>query len=118
MNSSPTDWPAQWLRGPLPLCVLRTIAQEQHVHGYGITQSLEIAGLGRLGGGTLYPLLGRLERDGYVDTTWVPGDSGPARKTYAITTTGAAYLESEADAWVRFTNTTMALLAPREEARS
>ena len=116
MTRTSADWPAQWLRGPLPLCVLHTIAAEQPVHGYGITRALEMSGLGSIGGGTLYPLLGRLERDGLVETAWVPGDSGPARKTYAITSAGTSYLSQEAAAWMQFTKMTTELLSSRVEA--
>lgn len=115
MTTSSADWPAQWLRGPLPLCALHTIAENQPIHGYGITRALETAGLGAIGGGTLYPLLSRLERDGLVETSWVPGDSGPARKTYSITRKGADHLDSESAAWTRFTNITTALLQARTE---
>lgn len=118
MQRTPEDWPAQWLRGPLPLCVLSIIAAEQPVHGYGITRTLEAAGLGTIGGGTLYPLLGRLERDGLVRTDWVPGDGGPARKTYAITEIGVDRLSLDVAAWSRFAEATATLLASREESRS
>lgn len=110
------EWPAQWLRGPLPLCTLRVIAQHAPLHGYAITQHLEQAGLGTITGGTLYPLLGRLERDGLVTTDWVAGASGPAKKVYTLTGPGAERLEADADRWRRFTTTTTTLIA-KEEAR-
>lgn len=105
------EWPAQWLRGPLPLCTLRVIAQHAPLHGYAITQRLEQAGLGSIGGGTLYPLLGRFERDGLVTTGWVAGANGPARKVYALTDLGAERLKVDADRWCRFSKTTTTLIA-------
>jgi len=111
MSEERIEWPAQWLRGPLPLCVLRVIAGEQPVHGYGIQRALETAGFGTIGGGTLYPMLGRLERDGYVVTEWVAGGSGPARKTYAITPAGEKHLALASSLWARFTHTTTTLMA-------
>lgn len=115
-TESTQEWPAQWLRGPLPLCTLRVIAQHAPLHGYAITQRLEQAGLGSIGGGTLYPLLGRFERDGLVTTDWVAGTNGPARKVYALTELGSKRLEADADRWHRFSKTTTTLIT-MEEAR-
>ena len=105
------EWPAQWLRGPLPLCALQVIARHAPLHGYAITQRLEEAGLGNIGGGTLYPLLGRFERDGLVSTDWVAGANGPARKVYVLIETGAQRLQTEAERWRRFAEITTTLLA-------
>lgn len=104
------EWPAQWLRGPLPLCVLRIIAQYAPLHGYAITQRLEEAGLGVIKGGTLYPLLGRFERDALVSTDWMPGANGPAKKVYALTELGSERLEAEAVRWRQFSTTTTHLI--------
>lgn len=116
MTGPTPEWPAQWLRGPLPLCALRVIAQHAPLHGYAITQYLERAGLGTIGGGTLYPLLGRFERDGLVTTDWVAGASGPAKKVYTLTNLGMQRLEIDADRWRRFSETTTALIT-KEEVR-
>ena len=111
------EWPAQWLRGPLPVCVLRVVAEYGPLHGYAITQHLEHAGLGTIGGGTLYPLLGRLERDGLVTTDWVAGANGPARKVYALTDLGAQRMAADSDRWRRFSEITTTLIT-KEGARS
>lgn len=110
-SDPPQEWPAQWLRGPLPLCALRVIAEHALLHGYAITQRLQEAGLGSIGGGTLYPLLGRFERDGLVTTDWVAGAKGPAKKVYALTDLGAERLREDADRWRRFSETTTTLIA-------
>lgn len=107
----PIEWPAQWLRGPLAMCVSEVIAVHGPLHGYGITQILEESGLGTIGGGTLYPLLGRLERDDIVTTDWEAGLSGPAKKMYTITADGLQNLAAEKAKWREFTRTTHELLA-------
>lgn len=107
---SDLPWPPQWLRGALPLCALRIVADHGPLHGYGITRRLEAGGLGDIGGGTLYPLLGRLERDGLVTADWVAGGGGPARKVYAVTEAGAAELAAQGRLWHRFATTTTALI--------
>ena len=98
-------WPAQWLRGPLPMCVLRVLA-DSPAHGYAIARELEALGLGTIGGGTLYPVLNRLQRDGLLTAQWVAGEGGPGRKMYELTPDGAAELSELATKWRRFAEVT------------
>lgn len=109
------EWPAQWLRGPLPLCVLRVISQHAPLHGYAITQRLEEAGLGTIKGGTLYPLLGRFERDALVTTEWVAGPHGPAKKVYSLTDLGVERLQAETERWLLFSTRTTTLITSEGE---
>lgn len=102
-------WPSQWLRGPLPLCAL-AIIREGPLHGYGIATALGDAGLGAITGGTLYPMLGRLERDGLIEAEWIAGGSGPARKVYRITEGGERALVEEAARWDRFATITRSIV--------
>ena len=104
-------WPAQWLRGPLPLCVL-DVVQASAAHGYAIATSLEEMGLGTVGGGTLYPILNRLLRDGFLTAEWTAGDGGPGRKVYAITEEGTAELAAQSKLWRRFATISSQALAP------
>lgn len=110
------QWPSEWLRGVMEVCVLR-ILQDGPSYGYAITQRLAGAGLGTVKGGTLYPLLGRLEQAGHVEVEWRPGDGGPGRKFYALTEPGRTEAREQATRWADFTTTTRALLdgapAPR-----
>jgi PadR family transcriptional regulator len=108
------DRRAQWLRGVLDICVLAVLT-EQERYGYDLSQRLEKAGLGRLRGGTLYPLLGRLEEAGLVVTRWQPGEQGPSRKYYGLTPAGHERLAAEAGTWNEFAARVGALL---ESARS
>ena len=107
------SWPPQWLRGPLPLCVLRVV-QSKPAHGYAIATSLEALGLGTVGGGTLYPILNRLQRDGFVIAEWTAGEGGPGRKVYAITPAGTAELTKQTALWQRFANVSSQALAPAD----
>jgi len=104
-------WPAQWLRGPLPLCVLRVL-KDRPAHGYVIAAELERLGLGALGGGTLYPILGRLHRDGLLTAEWTAGDGGPGRKVYALTDVGVQELDVQAERWRRFARITSGIASP------
>src|SRR5512139_310218 len=81
------DRRSQWLRGVLDLCVLALLSGGES-YGYQLAQALESAGIGPIQGGTLYPVLLRLQRTGLVVARWRDGDAGPARKYYDITPAG------------------------------
>jgi len=102
------EWPSEWLRGVLEVCVLR-ILTDGPSYGYAITQALGDAGLGEVKGGTLYPLLGRLEEAGHVEVEWRPGEGGPGRKYFALTAPGRAHARDLSQRWVAFTTITRAL---------
>lgn len=108
------SWPPQWLRGPLPLCVLRVVEREA-AHGYSIVASLEQMGLGTVGGGTLYPILNRLQRGGLLTAQWPAGQGGPGRKVYALTDTGVVELAKQSDRWRHFATITGQALAPQTQ---
>lgn len=102
-------WPGEWLRGALSVCVLRTLA-DGPTYGYAIAQALAASGLGTVKGGTLYPLLTRLEEAGLVDVEWRAGESGPGRKFYTLTASGHAEQQARAADWLAFTDLTRAHL--------
>lgn len=52
--------------------------------------------------GTIYPLLSRLRKDGWVNTSWQESATGPPRRYYSLTSTGRAALELFKGEWVRF----------------
>ncbi len=91
-------WPAPWVRAVLGTAVLAAL-EDGPLHGYAIAVVLADRGLGRPKGGSLYPLLATLESEGAVLATWVQGESGPGRRTYALTDTGRARLAGERRQW-------------------
>ncbi|MGY1702220.1 PadR family transcriptional regulator [Geodermatophilus sp. SYSU D00766] len=106
----PTEtWPAEWMRAALPLVVLAVVAEEE-TYGYAIAQRLQAAGLGAVKGGTLYPVLNRLEQDGLVTSSWREGAGGPGRKFFTITPHGRASLSARVAAWHTFTERAAGLL--------
>jgi PadR family transcriptional regulator, regulatory protein PadR len=100
---------SQWLRGVLDLCVLGLLAGHES-YGYELAQALGAAGLGPIQGGTLYPVLLRLERTGLVAAHWREGGAGPARKYYRLTAAGADTLHRAATEWQGFAEQVGAIL--------
>lgn len=96
------DRQTQWLRGVLDLAVLATLEAAGTSYGYALIQSLTQAGILELKGGTIYPLLARLEQDGLVSSEWRAGAGGPGRKYFTITATGAEVLSRSAAGWTDF----------------
>ena len=115
--SSDQPWPSEWLRGVLEVCVLRVLADGQ-TYGYAIAARLADGGLGVVKGGTLYPLLNRLETAGLVTAQWRAGDGGPGRKYYLLTDDGRQELQNTATQWSRFTEVTGAMVAERQTPTS
>ena len=107
-ETAPT-WPGDWLRGVLELCVLGMLA-DGPTYGYAIAQRLAEAGLGVVKGGTLYPLLTRLETEELVEATWRAGDGGPGRKFFELTARGRAELARREVLWAEFIIRTRRLL--------
>lgn len=113
MSDFEQPWPSEWMRGVLGACVLRAMA-DGPVYGYLIAQRLAEGGFGSIKGGTLYPLLTRLEKAGWVTAEWRPGDGGPGRKYYLLTDEGRAELDSVAQRWARFADLTRDFMAEDE----
>lgn len=101
-------WPTEWLRGVLEVCVLGLLA-DGPTYGYAIAADLAQAGLGTVKGGTLYPLLNRLESGGLVDIEWRAGEGGPGRKYYRLSEAGLGELERQARTWSEFSDLTTSL---------
>jgi len=106
------QWPGEWMRGVLSLCVLAVVA-EGETYGYAVAQRLQAAGLGTVKGGTLYPILTRLEQDGLVTSSWGQGEAGPGRKFFAVTPAGLAALAERTEDWMTFTARATALVTMR-----
>ncbi|MCE7081458.1 PadR family transcriptional regulator [Streptomyces sp. ST2-7A] len=96
-----TDRRASWLKGVLDLLVLACLTEEES-YGYEIARRLEEAGLGTIRGGTLYPVLNRLEEAGLLDAEFRAAERGPGRRYYRLTDAGTAVLREQGAAWAEF----------------
>ncbi|GAA1116506.1 PadR family transcriptional regulator [Arthrobacter flavus] len=89
----------------LSQAVMRVLAGGT-TYGYAISVQLEAAGFGKVKGGTLYPLLARLEAAGLVLVEWRAGEGGPGRKYYELTPSGRRSLAQQTERWTRFVSVT------------
>src|SRR6266542_2507880 len=88
----------QLLRGVLDLCLL-AVMEEGPAYGYEMTKRLRARGLSIVGEGSIYPLLGRLEREGLVETHRAASDGGPPRKYYRPSREGRRALAVGVSEW-------------------
>jgi PadR family transcriptional regulator PadR len=99
------------LRGALDLCLL-AVMNEGPAYGYEMTRQLRDRGLTLVGEGSIYPLLGRLERDGLVETYRAAGTGGPPRKYYRPSDAGRVALALGVSEWRAARDAIDAVLAP------
>ncbi len=91
----------QWLHGFLDLCLL-CLLLERRDYGVGLAQRLADSGFGEIPGGTLYPSLLRLEKQGLVRADWAASDVGPRRKYYELTDAGQDAAAERVAVWREF----------------
>lgn len=82
---------------PLVLAILA----EGESYGYAIRKRVAELSGGELewSDGMLYPVLHRLERNGFVQATWGKSESGRRRKYYRLTKQGRDELERQQRQW-------------------
>ena len=91
------------LQGTLDLLVLKTLSWGP-AHGYGIArwiQQLTDDAL-RVGEGSLYPALHRLEERGWVEAEWRVSEHNRKAKFYRLTAEGRRQLSAEVASWGDF----------------
>ncbi len=90
------------LQGTLDMMVLRAL-QLESMHGWGITERIDqwSEEVLRVGQGTLYPALYRLERQGLITSTWQTTDNNRRARYYALTAAGRKHLTQEIKDWQR-----------------
>ena len=103
-------WLEQLRRGGLDLAILATVSSGPR-YGLSIIQHLEAFTDLVVTEGTIYPILGRLTRDGLLESTWVDGESAHPRKYYRLTRAGEKRLEAMTAEWHTFSKKIDRLLA-------
>ena len=98
-------------RGSLELIVLHLLSPGE-AYGYEIVSKLteQTNGSLEVTDGTLYPVLYRLERAGYVAVRWETPERGVPRKYYQLTDEGRDELERLRQEWTTFAKAMARLL--------
>jgi PadR family transcriptional regulator PadR len=80
-------WITQLRKGLLELLLLNVIAGGES-YGYEIVQRLRGVGEMEVSESTVYPILERLHKDGYVSVRREASPNGPMRRYYSLTVAG------------------------------
>lgn len=82
--------------------LLLSVLLDGETYGYQIIKQMKILSGGHLewSFGMLYPVLHRLEKEGFIVSKWIQSDKGRLRKYYRLTETGRRELEQEKSQWL------------------
>lgn len=88
------------LQGTLDMLILRTLQWgPQHGHGIGVAIRAGSADVLQVEHGSLYPALHRLERRGWIASSWKLSDNKQRAKYYRLTPAGKKQLVAERSRW-------------------
>ena len=90
-------------KGSTELLIL-SLVEERARHGYEIGRLIEqrSGGVVQLHVASLYPLLYRLEKRGWIAGRWVEKDGERRKRHYRLTPEGRKVLASQRDTWREF----------------
>jgi PadR family transcriptional regulator, regulatory protein PadR len=90
-------------KGSAELLIL-SLVENRARHGYEIGQLIELRSQGalRFNVASLYPLLYRLEKRGWIRARWVEKPGQRRRRYYRLTRAGKKMLAAQRDGWREF----------------
>jgi PadR family transcriptional regulator, regulatory protein PadR len=90
------------LQGTLDMLVLKAL-QLEPMHGWGITERIEqwSQKVLQVNQGSLYPALYRLQRQGWISSSWKITENNRRARYYALTAAGRRQLAVEQESWDR-----------------
>jgi transcriptional regulator len=94
------------LQGTLDLLILKALSLGE-MHGLGIARRIEQISRGgfRVGAGSLFPALHRLEEKAWLESAWGESENRRKAKFYRLTRLGRRQLRSETAEWNRLAST-------------
>jgi PadR family transcriptional regulator PadR len=103
MYMPPTSPDHEWKKGSAELLVL-SLLEARPRHGYDISKLIQLRSEGalRFHVTSLYPLLYRLEKRGWVEGRWVEKPDQRRRRYYTLTPQGRKVLRSQRKSWRNF----------------
>ena len=94
---STENFKIQIRKGLLEFCILQIISRDE-VYTSDIIDELKNSKI-LVVEGTVYPLLNRLKKSGYIQHVWRESDRGPPRKYYSITYEGTLHIKELIVSW-------------------
>src|SRR6188474_2702434 len=100
-------------KGSAELLIL-SLVEDQPRHGYDIGNLIEQRSKGRLrfNVASLYPLLYRLERRGWIQGRWVEKAGQRRRRYYRLTAEGKKVLAAQRETWADFVEAVRRVVGP------
>lgn len=102
-------------RGTLEMVLLKLLSRRE-MYGYELVTTIDERSAGgfSIGDGTLYPVLYRLEKAGFVEPRWQTQERGVPRKYYRVTAAGRAQMQELEAEWRAFAGAVDRLLEDEE----
>jgi PadR family transcriptional regulator PadR len=92
MKDIEQKWLAQLRKGFLEMCVMVILQKQSSSYGFALIQQFQASGM-EVNEGTLYPMLNRMYKNGWLDSNWeTPTDGGHPRRFYSLSKIGAELL--------------------------
>jgi PadR family transcriptional regulator, regulatory protein PadR len=101
------------LQGTLDLLILQTLSWRA-MHGYGVLRWIRERTEDEIlvEEGALYPALHRLEKRGWIESTWGLSENNRRARYYQLTARGRQALQAEVGVWTRYVAAVGKLLQP------
>jgi PadR family transcriptional regulator len=105
--------PSDLVQGTLDLLILRVLALES-MHGWAVAQRIRQMSNEelRVGQGSLYPALHKLEQNGWIDAKWGESENNRRAKYYSLTRAGRKALQAETVQWERLSAAIALVIRP------
>ncbi len=93
------------LIGGSAMLLILTLLEQKDMYGYQIIKELDERSDStfQFKEGSLYPVLHKMDNNGYVKSYLAKGETGRSRKYYRITRSGRRQLKEQKEQWEEFT---------------
>jgi len=110
---NPTSRSRELKKGSAELLIL-SLVEDRPRHGYDIARMIEVRSNSTLSfhAASLYPLLYRLEKRGWIKGRWVEKAGERRRRMYRITPKGRDVLAAQLSGWRTFVSAINSITAP------
>lgn len=108
------SWITQLRKGLLELCVINVLERGEG-YGYQIVQRLKMLEDLAITESTVYPILSRLRKEGFLKVRAVASSEGPPRRYFSLTVLGRRRVREMNEYWDSLTGSIQALSSGEEK---